>query len=535
MIANSNLSSNNSGNGDIDIQSSRLQLAIVAILVMVGGAYLSSQIVSDESTNPLAALLLISGILSACYAFIRPWQSFLLFLWLAVTVDTMKRLTFAVSSMSMSDVAYILAVPVILMAALYVRIFLLQWFDRDRSSIDVLQFKKFIPIFLLMLVMTAAVIGTDGLSFGNISKSYTLVCYVPAAIVVPLLLSTPERWMQFSRHLLWIGMVIGCYGLIQAWHGPFDFELTYMLSGLTGTDSLIEQDGYVRVFSLLNASGTFAGMMVICTLYSFYALCIARGKMDLKGWRIKFLILFCFTTCFFATQRGAFACGLLTIALLPLFSRPRALQAFFGLFVVLFILMIIHIDDVWNYIQDFDKYLEPIRVNNFLAENTHLLTFGARVMSFERLHEAETWTPFGIFSEHIDIMAGHDLVTNLVLWIGYVGLAVFLLMVFSLLTIASRLIQTLRPYPATYLWAQVNLAVFMYILIWGTLLGSVIHVSPLNFFFWFSIGNLLYLYQNKAVLRSDDQPEPELPGDGGPAANAALGLSRNFPNAALRA
>jgi hypothetical protein len=369
-----------------------------------------------------------------------------------------------------------------------------------------------------MLAMTAAIVGkNDGLSFSNVSKSYTLVCYVPAAIVIPLMLSTPERWMQFSRHLLWIGIVIGVYGLIQSWHGPFDYELTYMLSGLTGTDSLLDGDHF-RAFSLLNTSGTYAGMMVICTLYSLYALCIARGEMGLKGWRPKLMILFCFVACVFSTQRGAFFCGLLTVALLPLFSRPRALQIFFGLFVVLFILMVIHIDDIWEFIQNLDKDLEPFRVNSFLVENTHLLTFGARVMSFERLQEADTWTPFGLGGERLDIMAGHDLITNLVFWIGWVGLTVFLLMILSLLTVASRLIQTLRPYPATYLWAQVNLAVFMYILVWGTLLGSVIHVSPLNFFFWFSIGNLLYLYQNKAVLRSDDQPEP---GESGPALNAA--------------
>lgn len=489
----------------LGIGASRFFLPFVAFLVMVFAAILAANVISSDSSNPVAVLLLISGICLGFYAQMRPWGALLTFLWLAVTIDTAKRLTFATSSMSMVDVAYILAVPVIMMASLYLRVLLLQWFAPD-PSIDKLQIKKFVPVILLMGLITAAVLAKDGLSFSNLSKSYNLICYIPAAVVIPLMLSSPERWHKFSQHLYWIAMVIGVYGLIQAWHGPFNFEYVYLLSGLTATDSLLE-DGRFRVFSLLSASSTFAGTMVIATFYALYNYCLPYGRLQLRGWKTKALVVFCFVVCAFATQRGALFCGLITVLMLPLFSRPKLLQAAFAIFVGFFVLMIVNMERVWDFITWLDEAIEPIRFNAFMQMNTHLLTFGARKDSFEALHEASTWTPFGL--RGADIMSAHDLVTQLVLMIGWVGMLIFVGLLAGLLAISSRLLENLKHSPTAYLWAQVNMAVFTFVIVWGLLLGSSIHVSPINFFFWFSVGNLLYLQGNKRVEEVSKQ-EPRL-------------------------
>ncbi len=512
--------------GGLAIVAAQFFLPCVTFLMMIAVAFLAASIVSNEGDNPVAVLLLVTGVCLAVYALIRPWGAFLVFLWLAVTIDTFKRLTFATSSMSMNDVAYVLAVPVIVMAALYLRVALLQWFAHD-SKIDRIQFAKFVPVMILLLLVFVGIIGKDGLSFANLSKNYTLLCYIPAAVVVPLLLTEPARWTKYSRHLFWITIVIGIYGLIQSWHGPFDFELTYLMSGLTATDNLIEADGRFRVFSLLNASSTFAGMMVIGTFYALYGLCVKYGRLQLKGWRTKAMIAFCFFVCFLATQRGAFVCGLLTVAMLPLFSRPRMLQVAFGVFVGLFILMVTHIDEVWYSVQQFDGELQSLNTSDFVQQNTSLLTFGARVQSFELLQASSTWTAFGQ-SGHLEIMSGHDLVTTLVLWIGWVGLLVFFTMTAGLLAISSKLLADLKHNPTAYLWAQVNLAVFFFIVIWSMLLGSVIHVSPMNFFFWFSIGNLLYMYKNERLIVRGPETAPTLP-LAGPARGGLVGITPARP------
>ena len=486
------------------MELTRFVLPLVSFVIMVCAAFLSSKVLSDESANPLAVLLLVSGVILGFYAQMRPWTAFILFLWLAATIDMAKPLTYSVSSMSTVDVAYILAVPVVLMAALYGRIVLLQWFSSD-ATISKVRHQNYIPIFLMVALIGVGIVGSDGANFGALSKNYTLLCYVPAAIAIPHLLSSPERWLQCCRHLLWITLVVGVYGIVQAIYGPFDFEMSYMESGLTSTFNLLEDSGRFRAFSMLNTSSTFAGMMVIGTLYAFYPLCLRQGRITVANRATVALIVFCLVTCSLATQRGAFLCGAITFVLLPLFSRPKALQICIAVAAGMFVLLVVNIEEVWQFIQHLDRDLEPYRVNSFLVNNTSLLTFGARVDSFRMLHDATTWTPFGS-SGHIEILSGHDLVTTIVLWIGWVGLLVFLGMVSILITVASRLMRSLYARPTAYLWAQVNLAVFMYILIWSLLLGSAIHVSPMNFFFWFSVGNLLYLYHHqsdRAVAQAD--------------------------------
>ena len=164
--------------------------------------------------------------------------------------------------------------------------------------------------------------------------------------------------------------------------------------------------------------------------------------------------------------------------------------------------MIFRIDDVWEFVIQADHYVSRMRFNPLMSEHTSLLTFGARVDSFHMLYDPNIWTPFGN-GMRSDAGDGHDLLTNLVIWIGYVGLTIFLLLLAALLGLTGRLLQALRDSgngPAL-VWAQVNIAVLLYVIVWSFLFGSVIHVSPMNFFFWLSVGNLLFLYRNPTFLR----------------------------------
>ena len=477
MIETNSFSGGGRGGG-LGVGASRLFLPFVTFLVIMGAVFLAGSIISSDTANPVAVLLLISGVCLGFYAQMRPWQSLVTFLWLVMVIDAIKRLTYATSNMSMVDVAYILAVPVIMMVSLYLRVMLLQWFAPD-PTIDRMQIKKALPILALLVLLALGILGREGFTFGNLSKGYTLICYIPVAVAVPLMLSRPERWYDFSKHAFWISLVIGIYGLFQAWHGPFNFEYTYLQSGLTSTDSLLE-DGHLRVFSLLAASSAFAGTMVIVTFYALYRFCLPYGRLQLIGWKPKAVVAFSLVVCVFSTQRGALFCGVATLACLPLFRRPKLFQTAFLAFVALFAALIVYIDQVWDFITWLDGALEPMRVNSFLQNNTHLLTFGARKDSFIALHDANTWTAFG--QPGADIMSAHDMLTQL---------------------------RTHNP--SAYLWAQVNMAVVTFVIVWGLLLGSSIHISPINFFFWLGIGNLLYMYGNQRIVEvSKAEPEPIL-------------------------
>ena len=486
---------------EANIASSRVFRFFLAFALATGCAALLANVLSSQNSNPVAMLLLISGIVLSFYALIKPWPAFLLFVWLSVTIDTFKRITYAASDMNQIDVAEILLVPVLLIAALYLRIAFLQWFGQD-ENIDPINYKKFLPVLGLCVLAPLAMLKKSGLSFSAVKENYTFICYIPAALTIPHLLNSPGRWRTFSRQMFWICLAVGAYGLVQVVHGPFEYERVYMESGLTTTISLMEE-GFFRPFSLLNTGPTFAGMMVIGTFFALYRISLTDGRLRLGNRRLLLLLAFCLAVCVLSTQRGPVLCALLVIPLLPLFQRPRLLQLAFLLGVSLFALLILRIDDVWLFVVQADQYVSRMHFNPLMSEHTSLLTFGARVDSFHMLYDPSIWTPFGN-GMRSDAGDGHDLLTNLVIWIGYVGLTIFLLLLAALLGLTGRLLQRLRSRGdrSALVWAQVNLAVLLYVIVWSFLFGSVIHVSPMNFYFWLAVGNLLFLSGNPRFLES---------------------------------
>ena len=110
------------------LSSAKIVPPLIAMGLPMLAAWLLSTIISDSNSNPVAVLLLISGIVSIFYALMRPWNSLLVFVWLAMTIDAIKRMTFALSTMNFIDVAQILIVPVLLMGGIYMRIIFLHWF-----------------------------------------------------------------------------------------------------------------------------------------------------------------------------------------------------------------------------------------------------------------------------------------------------------------------------------------------------------------------------------------------------------------------
>ncbi len=491
------------------VSASRAFLPFVVFLLASGCALVLSHVLSNESSNPVAVLLLITGIVLSFYALMRPWQAFLLFVWLSVCVDTLKRITYAASDMGFFDVAEILLMPILLIGALYVRIIALRWFGRQ-DDITRVDYKKFLPVLGLSILAPLAMLKKSGMSLSALSQNYAFICYIPAALAIPHLLNQPERWKTFARHMFWIGIVVGVYGLIQVVHGPFDFERIYMESGLTTTISSMDGDRF-RPFSLLNTGPTFAGMMVISALFALYQVCAPAGRLNL-GKGVLLWLGFCMAVCILSTQRGPVLCGMMVFALLPLFHRPRLLQGAFLVGVALFALMVWRIDDVWAWVVRVDQSLIAMNFGDAVQDRASLLTFGARVDSFHMLYDPDIWTPFG-GGMGSDVGGGHDLLTNLVSWIGYVGLTVFVVMLAALIGITGKLLRQLRDCgngPAL-LWAQVNLAVLVYIIIWSLLFGSVIHISRMNFFFGLSVCNLLFLHRNPTFLQpAEFEPESEL-------------------------
>ena len=466
--------------------------------------------------QPVVSAVTLVGFLFVPWVILRPMWGLLLFVWLAHTIDGVKRLVYAVSTFSQADVAAILIVPVLVASALYIKIFFLKWFG-DRSSPPIRLFKLW-PV-LLAMVGGALFMLRGGLDFQTITSNYTLVCYVPAGIAVPYILYNSSRQLQFTRTLFLIVLVLALYGISQAIHGPWGYEASYLRSGLTSIGGALDED-YFRAFSLLNNGSTFAGVMAMGTLLSFVYLCRSDGRIRFRR-SVVALSIFTVGICFAATQRGAMICFLITLATIPLFDRPKLFLAASACGVVILGAIIKWAHQLKEFMYVSNDFLTPHASGAFLERNANLLTFGQRLDGFADIANPALWTPFGsVQSMRSEEGTGaHDLLSNLLALFGYVGTSIILTV--AVLVVYRGLQGVKRPggSPFIRLWIQANLAVVFFMLIWGFLLGPAMHVSPMNFYFWSSIGNLSFAYHGLGQNEPEPTPVP-------PSMTGRLGMER---------
>jgi hypothetical protein len=488
----------------------RLSGAVVIAFAML---WLWLELLDIPYLNGVAAVTVYLGVMLSIYAFLQPWNGVILFLWVACLIDTVKRVAYIWKPYSFFDLSLILGVPVVIMGMIYIRVIFFNWFiPRERIPIDRG------TIYITFCFAAAAVVGLlagGGLSFRNMAKNYNFLCYVPAAIVIPHLFYKKEHWAAFSKTIFFIMIVLMIYGNFQAFHGPPEFEKEYFLSGFTSMAILVRED-YFRPYSFLNGSAAYAGILSMFCFFSLFYICRKEGKIrfSLPVILVVGAVLF---SLIMSTQRGGTSCFLLTLLFLKLVQHPRMIHILTGIVVVGYGLLILYIEEIWEFLQWLNFALEPYRTNEFLQRNTGLLTFGPRYAGIKELHNSEKWKPFGegLLAGHQSLEAGHDLVSNLLAWIGYVGLAFFILLTVFVIVSSTRLLEKNRDEPEVLLWTQINFAIFFFIVIWSAALGIAFHVNPMNFFFWTACGNLIFL--NSGYWRKNDtadgSPSP------GPAAS----------------
>jgi len=476
-----------------------------------------------SKAQPLVSAISLIGVLLLPWVIVRPWWGLLVFLWLAHTIDGVKRLVYSVSNFSQADIASILIVPVLVAGALYVKIFFLKWFG-DRSSPPV-RVWKFWPILIAIVGGTIFVLR-GGLEFRALITNHAFICYIPAGIAVPYILYNSARQQKYARTILTIVLVVGAYGLVQTIRGePWDYELQYMRSGYTITINAIEETLYFRAFSLLNNGATFAGVMVLGTLVSLVYLCREDGRIRYRK-SVVLLFLFTAVVCFAATQRGALLCFLITLAIIPLFERPKLFLVASVCGIGMFAGLIIYSQNILELMYAGNEFLASKTNNAFMMQNANLLTYGQRLQGFGDMANPALWTPFGsVMTIGGENTGAHDMISNCLEWFGYVGTAVIVGLAILIVFNGLRGIQKLNNQPAVKLWCQANLAVVCFMLIWGLLLGDAMHVSPMNFYFWSSIGNVLFAYHGLSREKRDSTAAspPRLAGRS-PVADGKLAL-----------
>jgi hypothetical protein len=526
--------------------------AIITLLFGLGlGIYVMVEVLLARSSS-LGQLYLFIAIGALIFGLTSPKLAMYALMVCTVYIDVFKRLMVVGGNPTFQDVAYILAIPPLLVAGSIVSVFLGVTIGRGKMTRDMA-----ISLIVSVLVVGVTVIGTikssagsEGL--GKLSGIVNQGFYSFLFFIIPVLFPSDEerrKLLHFS-FLTFIPSVF--YMFWQRKFGYADYEYDYLMSGLTiEAKNLAESMGQVRCFSTFNGAGTASTLISIYLLYCFVSLKPGNANPTFFQRFGKWLLAPLFMVAsYFTIVRTGWACGIGALgAYAFLGTRIRAKFGILfsaGTFFTVILLAPTIIENRWlgrteAVLQD----LVLATTNDPTLKRAVVLgTAQDRIQGWANLTtEPRIWQPFGFAASGIsaknttnaDFHWGHDALIDTLIQFGYVpltlglGLGAFLF---------SRLFKYMYSLPRSALAfknTRLCLALASGILVGAMGNGAQFRNFPQNFFFalWLAIPFATYQEamrtRKRAALEVEtDEPPATAPQTTG-GQRAVRGLSRPNP------
>lgn len=413
--------------------------AILGLLFGLGlGIYVMVEVLLARSSS-LGQLYLFLAIGALIFGMNKPRAAMYVLMFSTVYIDVLKRLMVVGGNPTFQDVAYILAIPPLLVAGSIISVFLGVTVGRGRMTRDMA-----ISLVVSLVVVGVTVIGTlkatdDSAGLGRLSGLVNQGFYSFLFFTIPVLFPSDEdrrKLLAFS-FITFIPSVL--YMFWQRKFGYADYEITYLQSGLTiEAKNLVETMGQVRCFSTFNGAGTASTLLSIYILYCFVPLRPGNEKptffQRFGKWMLAPLFLL---ASYFTIVRTGWACGigsLVGYAFLGTKMRARLGIAFAaGLFALVILLAPIMIRDRWlGSMESVLKEVVLATTNDPTLQRAVVLgTAQDRVQGWANLTtNTMIWQPFGFAASGIsmrnttnaDFHWGHDALIDALIQYGYVPL-----------------------------------------------------------------------------------------------------------------
>lgn len=358
--------------------------------------------------------------------------------------------------------------------------------------------------YLATLVICSAgfvVSGVSSLRAGGLTAAVTQLAdgasYMFLLFVVPCLFRTPGEIIRFMRYTLIVFIPVAVYGLKQQFLGLSDFEIEYLKSGFTVLSKHLE-DSRPRPFSTLTDSSPFGTSAAVCACLAL----TVRAHYRAAGaaiWRVKGVALWGLyvAACVASMTRFANVNWLLPLLLLPLFARARTTMLLYAGTGAAFLAACWQARLLKGWVTDATMWAMELAGGSALGEQlARFWTLGARLDGMHDLaHNPKMWTAFGYGPKLAEQMktggdvASHDLISGMLLEIGWVPMAGVLVVAALCLRSVHGSVLRLRGTPVFTMCVWMLATVFG-LLFHNVFAGNVTATFPVNFFFWFIAGGI---------------------------------------------
>lgn len=480
-----------------------------AFTIAIGGLFglfaVTSIVMGEGNTLANVFLYLIIG--GCLLAMIAPRPAFVVFLVACGYVDLFKRLMVVSGRVSMDDLYYVLGLAPALLSCIVVSVIL-------RGVIGGMEMtRQHWTLFVAacgVVILNAALSALDpDRSMGKILQGTANGgLYGMLIFVIPMLYRDEEDVLRLFKMLLWIYAPVGIYGVVQQMWGFQDFEVAYLMTGLSIEIKQLFTDR-VRAFSTLNsptALGAISAAFVVLPLFlSTFKNASGTRRMLPLALGVIFSGIF-FAAVVASTSRTAFLMVAVMLAGMVCFRTRLGTILFYIAGGGAFIALLVSARFLLDRIELATIKLTEILGNTLSFEAINLNTFSDRLMGFaEVLTNPEAYTWFGHGTSRgidpRDPLYNHDLLSSTLVRYGAVPLCVLIIATLVFLVWTHGQILGIRDPRRRQIGAGM-LALGLSFFAISITSGNVLTIFPVNVFFWLAVtSTILIVSADKAAVR----------------------------------
>lgn len=481
------------------------------VMLMLGGLYAVASVVLTEgnSIGQMCLYLLVGGFV---FSLAAPRSGFFVWIIFCGYNDLLKRLLVVGGRVTQDDLKFVLGItPAMFSGVVVSLVFSGLMGSRRVSGRDWVLLV--VGVFLMMLAgLLAAKQGGGGMNtvLQSIANNglYSLLLFV-----VPLLFREKGSLVALWKILVLTWLPVSIYGVIQQINGFADFEVEYLLSGLSIEIKQLYTDD-VRAFSTLNsptALSVIDAVLAVCSLLLGFIYRGENGRAPLS----RPVALFCFV----AHTGGLIA----STGRTPLLILPAALvatwcfvshartKAFYISVVSAFLILVASSGWLINHLEELNERALALGApGGFISRMVMVGTYWDRLAGFSNvLMNPAAWSLFG-FGEAGDstgMYYYHDPISEILMRYGAITLFAVIAAVTFMLRWFHKKAWQIESAPDRQ-FAAAMIALAFSILLISAVSGSVMAVFPVNIFFWLSCAAVLGLSRKAEPVKRQAPAHP---------------------------
>ena len=457
---------------------------LLVIVIAAASMFLASSIFSADRNSIGQAAAYGMGA-AFVFGMLSPRGGIWLLIILAAYSDLLKRFMVLGSNISTLDLVYVLGMAPAAVAGVALSCFLKKSLGGGfrRSDLFLLSISAvFMVVGLVAAIKGGA--GLRGLRFAADYGAFSLLVFV-----LPNLYPTREKLLGLIKKSLLIFVPVAAYGIWQRVNGLADFEVAYLMTGLS-VESRQLADVAVRPFSTLNAA---TSLTMVMAASSILVLRLRKERMMSLVAAYLLLILF-LAACYMTFTRVGWLTLVVGVGLIPILRyKTTTILMYVGGFCA-FVWVVMASGWILENLNDWQDVLYGSSDSGVGEEQgLRIMTLSDRFIGFENMKIRSNWQPFGIEEEGQAISGlgdrysttfSHDAFSRFLFNHGYVPLGLTLILGgAALFWIHKSLFRLpLRPRRS----GQFALA-GAFGMLSSLATGGTIFQFPSNVFFWFLI------------------------------------------------